>query len=279
MVIVSGASSACGPAGRRRGRDRGAAAGPAVAGRDAAPERRDRHQGRQQRRASGHPAMVVRARRRTGLATRLAPRVRRRRPPPADRRRPALGERRAGPDRAGARPAGCAVRGRRSRAGAGRRPGPRRDARAAAQRPRLRHLRAPRRHRAAAARLGRRGLGHGPRLRHHRLPQGATGRSRSRRTAPRATTRPRASRRWTSATPSTGDLGPPRLHRERDGRVGARPRVRRPVRRRGRPREPVAAHARPARGLLLRRPAADAAGRAFRRPARRSPSTPRWSRP
>ena len=76
----------------------------------------------------------------------------------------------------------------------------------------------------------------------------------------------------------TGDLGPSRLHRERDGGVGARPRVRRPVRRRGRPRAPAAAHARPARGLLLRRPAADAAGRAVRRPARRSPSTRRSSR-
>ena len=71
----------------------------------------------------------------------------------------------------------------------------------AAQRPRLHHVGAPRCDRAAAARLGRRGLGHGPRLRHHRRRR-ASGRSRSRRTAPRATTRPPASRRSTSATAS-----------------------------------------------------------------------------
>ena len=36
---------------------------------------------------------------------------------------------------------------------------------------------------------------------------------------------------------------PPRLHRQRDGGAAARPRVRGPVRRRGRPRAPGAAHA------------------------------------
>ena len=67
----------------------------------------------------------------------------------------------------------------------------------------------------------------------------------------------------------TGDLG------RRDFTVNSmavsltnrRPRVRRPVRRPGRPGAPPAAHSRQARGLLLRRPAADAAGRPVRRPA------------
>ena len=51
--------------------------------------------------------------------------------------------------------------------------------------------------------------------------------------------------------------------------------VRRPVRRAGRPRRRRAADAGPAGGLVLRRPAADAAGRPVRRPARASRSTRR----
>ena len=70
-----------------------------------------------------------------------------------------------------------------------------------AQRPRLRHVRAPRRHRAAAARLGRPPSGTWAATSGPSAAARGTGRSRSRRTAPTATTRPRASRPWTSATP------------------------------------------------------------------------------
>ena len=65
-----------------------------------------------------------------------------------------------------------------------------------------------------------------------------------------------------------GRPGPPRLHRQRDGRPPARPGRRGSVRRGDRPRvrsPPDAGHA---GGLVLRRPAADAARGAVRRAAR-----------
>ena len=135
----------------------------------------------------------------------------------------------------------------RPRAGAGRRAGARRDARAAAQRPRLHHLGAPRaRPSGCSTGWARRDVGHGPRLRHHRLPQGRlAGRDHD---VPLRDLRPllaqarRRLRRLPRRRP-----GPPRLHRQRDGGPAAGPRVRGPVRRRRRPRPPGAAHARAAR--------------------------------
>ena len=64
-----------------------------------------------------------------------------------------------------------------------------------------------------------------------------------------------------------GDLGRRDFTRQLDGGAGAGPRVRRPVRRDRRPGRAGAAHPRRARGLLLRRPAADDARRPLRRPA------------
>ena len=65
-----------------------------------------------------------------------------------------------------------------------------------------------------------------------------------------------------------------RLHRQRDGAAAARPGARRPVRRRGRPRGPPAAHAARARGLVRRRPAAHAARGALHRASSGSSPTP-----
>ena len=168
---------------------------------------------------------------------------------------------------AGDRPPRPAVRRGRPSAGAGGRVGARRAARPAATRPRLHHVGAPRADRAAAHGLGRRGLGHRPGLRHDRRPQGRATRSRSRRTAPSRTTRARASRRSPTATPSpaTSAGATSRSTRWRCGcRTGSsstrtaawwtwRTGV---LRTPGTP-----------GGLLLRRPAADDAGRALRRAA------------
>ena len=154
------------------------------------------------------------------------------------------------------------------RARAGRRAGARRDAR---PRRTTTSTSPPRRgptRPSAAERLGRRDLGHGPRLRHHRLPARATGRSRSRRTGPRATTPTSRKPAVDFGDTLAGDLGRRDFTVNAMAVLAAGPRVRRPVRRRGRPRAPRAAHARPARGLLLRRPAADDAGGPVRRPAR-----------
>ncbi len=207
---------------------------------------------------------------------RVDPRVRTR-AARADRgRAPAQRGRRAGADRAGDRRARTRVRGRRPRAGAGRRAGARRDARPAAHRPRLRHVGAARRHRAAARGVGRRDLGHGPRLRHHRLPEGAVDRRGD--DVPLRGLRPvvaQADRRLRRHP--RGRPGPARLHHQRDGGAAARPGGRGPVRRRRRPGLRSAPHAGHARGLLLRRPAADDAGRAVRRAARLRRSHPRWS--
>ena len=147
--------------------------------------------------------------------------------------------------------------------------GPVRDAMLgrSSQRPGLHHLGPSGRDRAAAQGLGRRDLGHGPRVRHDRLPQGRlAGRDHD---VPLGVLRPvvaqarRRLRRQPGRRPR-----PARLHGQRDGGAGARPRDRGPVRRRGRSRPRRAAHPGPARGLLLRRPAADDARRAVRRPAR-----------
>ena len=203
MVIASGAPPRPGGRQGRPGRGRGddTAAAPGGRGRPRRPARGGhRHEHRQQRRASGHaPTLGVAARargpgcRRAGtrpdvVVTRVRPRVPAAPLPPLRmRRRPALGDRRAGPAsrRSSTSSATLFAAAGHELALVG---GPVRDAMLGrpAQRPRLHHLGAPRRDRAAAARLGRRGLGHGPRLRHHRLPQGSTGRSRSRRTAPSA---------------------------------------------------------------------------------------------
>ena len=122
-------------------------------------------------------------------------------------------------------------------------------------------------HRAPGQGLGRGHLGHRPRLRHDRLPPRASGRSRSRRTAPRPTTRRAASPRCSTATRSSA------TSRRRDFTVNSMalslpgPAARGPLRWRRRPRAPGAAHAGPPGGLLLRRPAADDAGCPLRRPA------------
>ena len=174
---------------------------------------------------------------------------------------------RAGADRSGDRRARRPVRGGRRGAGPGRWPGARRDARPAADRPRLHHLRPARGHRDAAQGLGRRDLGHGPGLRHHRRAQGRL--ADRDHDVPLGDLRPvlpqagRGLRRLARRRP-----GPPRLHRQRDGAEPARPRVRGPVRWGRRPGRTGAAHAGRAGGLVLRRPAADDAGRAVRRPAR-----------
>ena len=172
---------------------------------------------------------------------------------------------------------GRAVRRRRRDAGAGRRAGARRDARPAAQRPRLHHLRAARGDRAAARRAGP------TRLWDMGRAFGTIG-CRKGDWQVEITTYRSEAYDPSSRKPDVdfgdslvGDLG------RRDFTVNAMavrragPGVRGPVRRRGRPRPPGAAHARAARGLLLRRPAADDARRAVRRPARASRSPPRWS--
>ena len=187
--------------------------------------------------------------------------------PAHDRRDPAPRRRGADAHRIGHRRARRAVRRGRRGAGAGRRPGARRDARPPAERPRLHHLRPPRGDRAARGRVGRRGVGHGARLRHDRVPQGRV--AGGDHDLPLRDLRPvlaqarRRLRRHPRRRPRSA-----RLHGQLDGGAGAEPRVRRPVRRRRRPRRAGAAHARHAGGLLLRRPAADDARRALRRPAR-----------
>ena len=110
-------------------------------------------------------------------------------------------------------------------------------------------------------------VGHGPGLRHDRRPQGRLpGRDHHlplrgvRRVLPQAE---RGLRGHPRRRPR-----PARLHRQRDGGLAARQRRRGPLRRGGRPGPRAAAHAGPPGGLLLRRPAADDAGRPFRRPAR-----------
>ena len=172
---------------------------------------------------------------RRAAATRLAPRVRRRRPPPlriADVQRSVApswtGSRRCSTSSAPCSPT-PATSWRWSAAG------PRRDARPAAQRPRLHHLGAARRHRAAARAAGptrswdmgrdfgtigcRKGAVAG---RDHDVPLRGL-RPRLAQAGGRLRRHPR------------GRPGPPRLHRQRDGGAAAGPRVRGPVRRRGRP--------------------------------------------
>ena len=122
---------------------------------------------------------------------------------------------------AGGRRARRALRGGRPRARAGRRPGARRDARPApGQRPRLHHLRAPRPDPSGCSRAGPTRSGTSGALRHHRRREGRATRSRSRRTAPRPTTRARASPTVDFGDSPRGRPAPPRLHRQRDG--GAR---------------------------------------------------------
>src|SRR3546814_680321 len=106
------------------------------------------------------------------VATTLVSRVPCRTAPDPDQRRPADPGQGAGADRSHHRRAGRSFLRGRARAGAGRWPGPRRDARAVAGGPRLHHLGTARADREAAQGLGGRDLGHGTRLRHHRLPQG-----------------------------------------------------------------------------------------------------------
>ena len=153
------------------------------------------------------------------------------------------------------------------RAPPGRRPGARRVARPPRQRPRPHHLGAPRRDRAAADRLGRRAVGHGACLRHHRRPLGSV--ADRDHDVPVGVLRPVVpqARRHLRRQPRRRPR-PPRLHRQRDGGLAAGPHVRGPVRRSRRPGAPRAADAGPAGGQLLRRPAADDAGRPLRRPAR-----------
>ena len=228
---------------------------------------------RQRGRAEHAPMLVVHVRmpRAPAHPTTLCLRVRSRRSSTAgersSRRRPTRRRRGARPDRTGPRRAGRTLRQGRARAGPGRRTGPRCDARPPPQRPRLHDVRTPGGDRAPARRLGRRHVGHRAGVRHDRESQGAVpGRDHDvplggvRRGLTQAVGR---LRRQPRRRPR-----PSRLHRERDGGTGAVPRVRRPVRRRGRPRAGRAADAGATRGLLLRRPAADDAGRPVRRPAR-----------
>ena len=177
-----------------------------------------------------HPALSLRS----GAAWPPPRVVSRVRGAPADQRRPGARCRRAGPAGVGHRRAGPALRRCRGRDRARRRPGPGRDARPAAQRPRLHHLRPPRGHREAARGLGRLHLGHRPRLRHHRLPAWGMGRRDHdlpvrgvRRRQPQARG---AVRRLAGRRPC-----PTRLHRELDGVLAARAAVRGPLRRNGRP--------------------------------------------
>ncbi len=69
---------------------------------------------------------------------------------------------------------------------------------------------------------------------------------------------------------------PPRLHDQRDGGAASRRRARRPVRRRPPPRREGARHPARTRGLVHRRSAAHAAGRALRLAARRRPRRSAW---
>ena len=155
---------------------------------------------------------------------------------------------------------GRAVRGSRARARAGRRLGPRRAPRPARRRPRLRHRPpAPSRPEPSwTAGPTRSGTPASPSARS--APARGRTVSRSRPTAARRTTRTPASPRCTYGDTLVGDLRAPRLHGQRDGGDAARPDVRRPVRRAGRPGRRSAAHAGHAGGVLLRRPAADDAG-------------------
>ena len=143
MVTVSGVSSAAraGAPGLRRWP-------PARS----VPARQGRHHPRGQATATpgeARPRLYcpasVRNRRPARPTTRVVARARRPAAAAPDGRRPARRRGRARPDRAGHRRARPAVRRRRARAGAGRRSGARRDARPAAQRPRLHDLGAPRR--------------------------------------------------------------------------------------------------------------------------------------
>ena len=126
----------------------------------------------------------------------------------------------------------------------------------------------PERDRAAARRLGRRDLGHGPRLRHHRLPQGRL--ARRDHDVPLGGLRPELAqaRRWTSATPwpATWCAATSRSTRWRSRCPAATSRTRTA----GSSTSPTGVLRTPGRpeDSLLRRPAADAAGRPVRRPAR-----------
>ena len=136
----------------------------------------------------------------------------------------------------------------------------------------------PDRDQAAAQGLGRRGVDPGRALRHHRLPQGRLGlrdhHPPGRGLRPRL---PQARRRVLRR--GRGRPLPPRLHRQRHGPRPPRARADRSLRRGRRPRRRPPAHAAVARGVVLRRPAAHAAGRPLHRRLRPRARRPSWSRP
>ena len=163
---------------------------------------------------------------------------------------------------------GDAVRGGRPRAGAGRRSGARRDARPAAQRPRLHHLRAARARPSGCSTAGPTRSGTWAAT---SAPSAA-----ARATGPVEITTYRSEAYDPASRKPTVDFGdtldgrprPPRLHRQRDGGAAAGPRSSRTRTAAWSTSRSGCCARRAARGLLLRRPAADDAGGAVRRAAR-----------
>ena len=182
--------------------------------------------------------------------------------------------RRAAAGLAGRRRARPPVRGRWARALPGRRVRTRRPARPARRRPRLHDRRPPRRGQGAGQGLGRLAVGDRDRVRHRRPAEGrlpARGHDLPQRVLSLGVAQPGGDVRDVAR----GRPGPPRLHRQRDGRVGAR-RTGSSTRTAACPTWLVAVLRTPgpAGGLVRRRPAADAAGG----PVRRRSWASRWRR-